>query len=63
VKKTLIAALSALMLAGALSAAGGATSISSTTPAIVIGEGSAPVPLALPGTETGGDSTTFTPKF
>ena len=62
-KKTMIAALSALMLAGALSAVGGATSISPTAPAIVIGEGSAPIPLALPATDANNDSTPVTPKY
>ncbi len=51
-KKTMIAILAALMLAGALSAVGGTTSTSSSTTFIVIGEGSAPLPLALPPTDT-----------
>jgi hypothetical protein len=62
-KKTMIAALSALMLAGALSAVEGATSITSTAPAIVIGEGSAPIPLALPATDAHSDWASLTPKF
>ena len=43
-KKILIGALAALMVAGALSAASGATSANSISPRIVIGEGSAPLP-------------------
>ena len=61
-KKTMIAAVAALMLAGALSAVGGATSIS-TAPALIIGEGSAPIPLSLAATNNSGDPTPLTPKF
>ncbi len=63
VKKTMIATLAALMLAGALSAVGGTTSVSSATTVIVIGEGSAPLPLALPPGDTNSDSTSLTTKF
>jgi hypothetical protein len=49
VKETMIAALAALMLAGALSAVSGATSVSPLNNAVVvIGEGSAPMPTTLP---------------
>lgn len=48
VKKTMIAALAALMLAGALSAVSGATSTGPLNAVVVIGEGSAPMPAALP---------------
>jgi hypothetical protein len=47
-KQTMIAALAALMLAGALSAVSGATSVGSLNTGIVIGEGSSPVPTTLP---------------
>ena len=47
-KKTMIAALAALMVAGALSAVSGATSVGSVNTVIIIGEGSAPIPAALP---------------
>ena len=49
VKQTMIAALAALMLAGAFGAVSGATSISPCNNAVVvIGEGSAPMPTTLP---------------
>lgn len=47
-KQTMIAALAALMLAGALSAVSGATSVASPNAVVVIGEGSAPFPTTLP---------------
>jgi hypothetical protein len=53
VKNTLIAALAALMFAGALSAVSGATPVASTNTIIMIGEGSAPMPTALPIVTTG----------
>ena len=62
-KKTMIATLAALMLAGALSAVGGATSMSSTTPVLVIGEGSAPIPLTLPTADANSDSSSLATKF
>jgi len=62
-KKTLIATLAALMLAGALSAVSGATFVSSSAPAILIGDGSAPIPLALSPADANGDSTSLTTKF
>ena len=52
-KKTMIAALAALMLAGALSAVSGATSVGSLNTVVVIAEGSAPMPLALPSCDEG----------
>jgi hypothetical protein len=48
VKKTITAALAALMLAGALTAVSGATSVSQPNTAVIIGEGPAPMPTALP---------------
>lgn len=62
-KKALTATLAALMLAGALSAVGGATSVSSPTPVVLIGEGSAPIPLALPTADTNSDSPSLATKF
>ena len=62
-KKTLIATLAALMLAGALSAVSGATSVNSSAPAILIGDGSAPIPFALGPADANGDSTSLTLKF
>ncbi len=47
-KKTMIGALAVLMLAGALSAVSGATSVDSVGAVIVIGEGSAPAPPTTP---------------
>ncbi len=46
--KFVTAVLAALMLAGALSAVTDATSVPSFHAAVVIGEGSAPLPLMLP---------------
>ena len=62
-KKTMIATLAALMLAGTLSALGGVTSLSSATPIVVIGEGSAPIPLTLPTADTKGDASSLANKF
>jgi len=62
-KKTMIATLAALMLAGALSAVSGATSISATTPVLVIGEGSAPMPMVLGSADNNGDASSLTTKF
>lgn len=47
-KQAMIAALAALMLAGALSAVSGATSVSSLNTVVVMGEGSSPMPTTLP---------------
>ena len=62
-KKLTIAALATLMLAGALSAVGDATSLGSFHSAIVVGEGSSPFPVMLtPDTsvsETGPVNTNF----
>jgi hypothetical protein len=51
VKQTMIAALAALMLAGALSAVSGATSVGSSNVVVVVGDGSAPIPMTLPSYE------------
>ncbi len=47
-KQAMIAALAALMLAGALSAVSGATSVGSLSTIVVMGEGSSPMPTTLP---------------
>jgi len=62
-KKTTIAALAALMLAGALSAVSGATSVSSANTIILIGEGSAPMPLTLPPADSNSDAPSLNTKF
>jgi hypothetical protein len=62
-KKTMIAALAALMLAGTLSAVGGVTSSGSAIPIIVVGEGSAPIPLTLPTADTKSDPSSLANKF
>jgi hypothetical protein len=48
VKQTMIAALAALMLAGALTAVSGATSVGQPNTVVFVGEGSAPMPTTLP---------------
>jgi len=64
VKQTMIAALAALMIAGALSAVSGATPIGSLTPVVVVvGEGSAPVPTTLPAFMDDSDSTSGPNNF
>lgn len=62
-KKTMIASLAALMLAGALSAVSGATSVGSAKTFIVIGDGAAPVPPALPPADANSDLTSHNTKF
>lgn len=62
-KKTMIAALAALMLAGALSAVGGVSTASSANTLIVVGEGSAPMPLSLPSGNINSDSTSLNTKL
>ena len=47
-KKTIIAALASLMLAGAISAATGENPSPSAKAAVIVGEGGSPIPLALP---------------
>lgn len=61
-KKTMIAALAALMLAGALSAVSGATSVGSAN-TVVIGDGAAPIPPALPSADANSDLTSLKTKF
>jgi|307.fasta_scaffold715696_1 hypothetical protein len=62
-KRTLTAALAALMLAGVLSAVGGMTPVCATTPVNLIGEGTAPLPIALPSSDLKSDSSSLNPKF
>ena len=45
-KKAFIGALASLMLAGAISAASGATTNTTTGMIVIVGEGSAPMPQA-----------------
>lgn len=61
-KRTITAALAALMLAGALSAVSGATSPNSISAVIVIGEGSAPVPADFP-TISSSDTSSLSHSF
>ena len=44
-KKTIIAALASLMLAGAISAVSGATTNTATGVAVIVGDGTSPIPL------------------
>jgi len=48
VKKTIIAAFASLMLAGIISAASSATTNATTGMIVIVGDGSAPIPLAAP---------------
>ena len=47
-KKMIIAAFASLMLAGVISAASSATTTATPGMIVIIGEGSAPIPLAAP---------------
>jgi hypothetical protein len=47
-KKTIIAALASLMLAGAISAVSGATSSNANGTVVIVGDGASPIPLAPP---------------
>ena len=47
-KKTIIAALASLMLAGAISAVSGAATTTATGTVVIVGEGASPLPLSLP---------------
>jgi hypothetical protein len=47
-KKTIIAALASLMLAGAISAASGENPDPSTRAVVIVGEGGSPIPVAPP---------------
>ena len=62
-KKTLIATLAALTLAGALTAVSDATSVGSSAPIVLVGDGSAPIPLALPPADINSDSTSLNTHF
>jgi hypothetical protein len=63
VKKTMIAAIAALMLAGGLSAVSGATSLDSTNPMCVVGDGSAPSPAVISMLANGNDPSSLTKRF
>ena len=55
-KKTIIAALASLMLAGAMSAVSGAPLTSTATGTVVIvGDGASPIPTAPPANSAGDD--------
>ena len=45
-KKTIIAALASLMLAGAISAVSGATPSTAHGTVVIVGDGSSPIPLS-----------------
>ena len=62
-KKTAIAALAALMLAGALSAVSGATSVNSLHPVALVGDGSAPFPMLLSSSSHNSDATSLNNNF
>jgi hypothetical protein len=53
-KKTIIAALASLMLAGAISAVGGATTSTTTGTVVIVGDGASPIP-SLPPADSAGD--------
>ena len=52
-KKAFIGALASLMLAGAISAVSGAPTSTTTGMIVIVGEGSAPIPMAAPAIEPG----------
>lgn len=56
-KKTIIAALASLMLAGAISAVGGATPSSTNGTVVIVGDGTSPIPMAPPALSAGDDQT------
>ena len=56
-KKTIIAALASLMLAGAISAVSGATPSSTHGIVVIVGDGASPIPLAPPALSAGDDQT------
>ena len=45
-KKTIIAALASLMLAGAISAVSGSASNATTGTAVIVGDGTSPIPFS-----------------
>jgi hypothetical protein len=47
-KKTIIAALASLMLAGAISAVSGATPCTANGTVVIVGEGGSPIPTSPP---------------
>jgi hypothetical protein len=62
-KKSMIAALAALMLAGGLSAISGATSVNSLHPVALVGDGSAPFPLMISANAPNSDATSLNNNF
>ena len=62
-KKLTIAALATLMLAGALSAVGDATSVTSWHSVAVVGEGSSPFPIMLSPGASVSDSNSLNTQF
>ena len=62
-KKTMIAAIAALMLAGGLSAVSGATSLDSANPLCVVGDGPALPPAAISVLANGNDPSSLAKRF
>lgn len=62
-KRMMIAGFASLMLAGALSAVTGATSVGSVETVFIVGTGSAPVPTALPEVVTEAQSASTVNNF
>ena len=62
-KRTMIAALASLMLAGALGAVSGASAVSSSGVVLVAGDGAAPAPTILPQAAVSTDATSLTNNF
>jgi hypothetical protein len=61
-KQLVIAVLAALMIAGALSAVSDAASLTSISPAVVVGEGSSPFPVLL-SANSSSDATSLSNQF
>ena len=56
-KKAFIGVLASLMLAGAISAVSGATTNTTTEKTVIVGDGSAPIPMAEAPAITNGQET------
>jgi hypothetical protein len=54
-KKTIIAALASLMLAGAISAVSGAPTSTATGTVVIVGDGASPIPIPPPANSAGDD--------
>lgn len=61
--KLLTAIFAILLIAGALSAISGLTSIGSTQSVAIVGEGSSPFPLILSSASSPGDSSSLVDKY